>query len=144
MARHDGVGVDLQREGFKGFLHSSSNESSVIANWKKTAGPWQLAGVIGADSFGNGVDIGVLDLHTTDRRLDARFDAARGIGSAILRVGADAEHAGTEINGTRSIHGQDFNGAGGTVAFHADSGDTHGGAYPEIERRFGRFPPAPG
>jgi hypothetical protein len=144
MARHDGVGVDLQREGFEGFLHSSSNESSVIANWKKTTGPWMLAGVIGADSFGNGVDVGVLDLHTTDRRLDARFDAARGIGGAVVRVGADAEHAATQINGTKSIRGQDFSGAGGTTAFRADSGDTHSGAYAEVERAFGRFTPTLG
>ncbi len=144
MARHDGVGVDLQRGGFDGFLHSSSNESSAIASWKKAAGPWQLAGVLGADSFGNGVDIGVLDLHTTDRRLDGRFDAARGLGGAILRIGVDAERADTRIDGTKSIQGQDFNGAGGTSAFHAVSGDTHGGTYAEVEETFGRFTPTLG
>lgn len=144
MAQHDGVGVNLQREGFDGFLHSTSDQSIAIANWKKSTEHWQFTGALGSDTYRRGLDIGVLDLITTDRRLDARFDATRAIGGAVLRVGADADRAGTRVDGVKAIHGQDFNGAGGTITFKADSSDTHGGAYAEIEKSYGRLTPTLG
>jgi outer membrane cobalamin receptor len=144
MTQRDGVGVDFQKEGFDGFLHSSSSQSIAVASWKKSSGDWLLSGALGADSYRKGVDVGVLDLSTTDRRVTSRFDAARTFGNLVVRAGGDADDASTRIAGTKSIRGNDFKGVGGSIAFDVAHGDSHGGAYTEVEETFGRITPTLG
>jgi vitamin B12 transporter len=144
MTQSDGVGVDFQKEGFDGFLHAKSSQTIGIANWKKAAGAWQLSAALGADSYRKGLDVGVLDLHTTDRRITSRFDAARTFGNLVVRTGADADDASTQVAGTRSIRGSDFNGVGGSIAFDVAHGDAHAGAFGEVEETFGRLTPTLG
>lgn len=144
MSQSDRVGVDFQKEGFDGFLHSSSSQSMAIASWKKSAGAWLLTAAMGTDAYRKSLDVGVLDLDTTDRRITSRFDAARTFGKLVLRAGADGENASTEMAGTRSIRGGDFAGAGGAIDFRVAHGDVHAGAYGEIEETFGRFTPTLG
>jgi hypothetical protein len=144
MSQGDHVGVELQKEDFDGFLHSSSIQSIVAASWKRVIGEWQLTSSLGADSFGQRTEAGTLDLATTDRRISWRFDAARAFGALLLRTGADADSLDTHIAGQVSIHGGDFAGAGGVKSFQADDRDGHGGAYIEVERKLGAVTPTIG
>jgi hypothetical protein len=144
MTQRDGVGVELQKEGFSGFLHSKSSQSVGIASWKKIAGEWQLSAALGANTYSKGIDVGVIDLTTTDHRLSTRFDAARMFGGLVLRTGADADRADTRIEGVKPLRGNDYNGANGSVSFAVDYADAHGGAYAELEKTFGRFTPTLG
>jgi hypothetical protein len=144
MTQRDSVGVDFQREGFDGFLHSRSSQSIGIVNWKKMAGEWQLAAAAGADTYSRGTDVGVIALDTTDHQLDARFDASRSFGTLVLRTGFDADHGQTITNGVKSLRGHDYGGASGSVRFDVDESDTHAGAYAELEKTVGRLTPTAG
>lgn len=144
MTQSDRVGVELQRDGFDGFLHSSSRQTIVATSWKKVAGEWQLASSLGANSYARGTAAGVMDVEVSDRRLSWRFDASRAFGPLVLRTGADADALSTRIAGTVSFLGGDLNGAGGTKRFDVDYRDDHGGAYVELERRMGRITPTLG
>ena len=144
MTQSDHVGVELQKEGFDGFLHSSSRQAIGTASWKKTAGDWLLTSALGFDQYSRTTDAGVLDLRMTDRRLSWRFDALRGFGRALVRTGIDADGLSTLIAGIVSIRGGDFGGVSGTKTFNVDHRDAHSGAYVEIERPFGIVTPTLG
>ncbi|HYM59919.1 MAG TPA: TonB-dependent receptor [Thermoanaerobaculia bacterium] len=137
LSQGERIGIDFQREGFDGFLHSSSRQTFVAASWKRLAGDWQLASALGLDATNDGVDAGVLDLNTIDRNISWRFDAVRALGATLLRTGADADSLQTRTAGTVSFRGGDFGGVSGTKSFDVDRLDTHAGAFGELERKIG-------
>jgi vitamin B12 transporter len=144
MTQHDAVGVSFRRNGFDGFLHSRSDHSTGIVNWKKNGDVWLLTGALGADTYARGTDVGVVDLAVTDRRLTTRFEAMRVLRGAVLRLGTDTHQSNTSVTGVKALRGHDYNGAGGSVAFDVDSGDARGGVFAEIEKTYGKITPTIG
>jgi TonB-dependent receptor-like protein len=136
-ATSDGVGVHVDSLSFGGLLRSSTSTSAASLHWERTVGgAWRATGTAGITRYTRGVDVGVLDLDTTDVRASWRLSAERTVGAWQIRLGGDGIDARTHLAGSVPARGGDLGGVSGAQRIDVDYGSVTAGAYVEAERRW--------
>jgi hypothetical protein len=136
LERRDGVGVQLERDSFDGFLHAASRHRLVIVDWRRPLSRgWTASVAAGHDRYIGRTDAGVLALDITDAEDSARLDVT-GVAAAGLRirVGADVGHSSAHLIGTVPTRGGDFGGTSGDSRFVVAHQDVRAGGYVEASQ----------
>lgn len=145
LEQRDGVGVQLDQDGFSGFLHSSAAHRLFVIDWKRQLNArWTATAAAGFDRYISGTDLGVLAIDVTDRQSSGRVDLAGMERGFRLRAGLDAERSAADLVGTLPVRGGDFGGVSGESRFEVDHDDTRAGGYAEASRAIGRVTPTIG
>ena len=136
----DHVGVGIDSLNFNGLLRSSTHLSSLASlHWENViGGAWLATATVGVTRYVRGLDVGVLNLDTTDLRASWRATAERALGAWTLRAGGDGIDARTHLDGVVPVVGGDLGGTAGAQPIAVRYGDAVGGAYVEVERHAGR------
>ena len=145
LTQRDGVGVQLEKDAFVGFLHSGTRHTVQLARWDQTLGhAWSLSASGGRDSHSTLTDVGILAVDEIDRRQSGRVDVEGPLRRWTIRTGGDADMHRTAAVGTVPQRGGDLAGIEGLSDFRIEDRDWRAGAYAETSRRFGRVTPTIG
>lgn len=136
-ASGDGVGVHVDSLSFGGLLRSSTAAGSASLHWERILDDtWRATATIGVTRYTRGLDVGVLDLDTTDLRASWRVSLERSFGAWQIRTGADGIDARTHLDGSVPAHGGDLGGISGKQVLDLRYGDVATGAFVEAARRW--------
>ncbi|HKW01524.1 MAG TPA: TonB-dependent receptor [Vicinamibacterales bacterium] len=139
LGQQDHVGVELEQDGFTGFLHSATTYRALVANWQRPlANGWNVNAAGTIDHHVDSTDVGVLQIAANDDSRAARVDFSGPVGTWAVQFGADAGWTFTDAQGIVPERGGDFDGVSGTTAYDVAHHDNRGGAYGEVTRAFGR------
>jgi hypothetical protein len=142
LAQADHVGVELEKDAFAGFLHSSADHRLTTVRWDRSLGPgWRLTASAGADRYASGTDVGVMAITERERNQSGRVEIAGPAWSWTVQAGADAVWKTTEVTGRVPVRGGDFGGVSGFTDFDVVHRDRTAGAFTVASRSFGRLTP---
>lgn len=145
LTQRDGVGVQLEKDAFVGFLHSGTRHDVQLARWDRTLRRgWSLVASGGHDAYSKITDVGILAVDEIDRRQSGRFDLEGATGGWTIRTGGDGDTHRTGAVGTVPQRGGDFAGIKGLSDFDVQDRDWRVGSYVETSRTFGIVTPTIG
>jgi vitamin B12 transporter len=143
--QRDHVGVELEKDTFLGFLHSSSQHRLLSGSWRKPLNKaWQASGAFGDDRYAGTLDVGIQKLNRVDHHHSGRFDLEGRLGVWNLHTGVDSDFSDESVDGSVPIRGGDFGGTSGSIDFRVGHDDWHAGSHIEGSRTIGRFTPTIG
>ena len=136
LQQSDAVGVELEGEGFAGFVDSDTRHRlALVATRAELPAGWQLRGSLGGSSYRSSTTIGVLEQQLTETLLGGRLEVYGGLGSrggsGELRFGLDGEEPRVEIAGRVPRRAGDFDGHGGVIPFAVNLDERRSGAFAE-------------
>ena len=145
LEQKDHIGVELEQDGFTGFLHSSAEHRLGTATWQRPLpSGWSLSASGGGDLYLTTMDAGVFLLAVEDRNASARLDLGGPVRGWNLRLGSDIGRVATTAAGQVPTRGGDFAGVSGASEFRLTHRDWHAGAFVEASHSFGQFTPTVG
>jgi vitamin B12 transporter len=145
LTQRDGVGVELEKDAFVGFLHSDTRHDLQVGQWdERLPRGWLLAAAAGHDRYSKVSDVGILAVDEVDRRVSGRLDLEGPAGGWRIRTGVDGDTHRTDAIGTVPQSGGDFGGIEGLSDFRVDHRDWRAGSYIEASRTVGVFTPTVG
>ena len=143
MSLRESVGIEIEREAFRGLLESANANDLAYIRWDRTsAGGWQAGATLGVSEYGSDTYAGVLDIEQGDRRRSFRVDLSRITTAGTIRFGTDGSESRYTFAGRAPDTSVDLGGVRGVSAFDIAFDDWHAGAYAELEGpAAGRFVP---
>ena len=144
IAQRDHVGVELEKDSFVGFLHSSTRHGLLALRWERGAGSWRASASAGHDQYRKSTDVGVLAIDEDEAHTSGRVELLGDARGFSIRLGADTDRRATRAAGHVPSQGGDFGGVGGTAGFRVDHGDWRTGTSAIVSRRAGPFTPEVG
>ena len=139
IAQRDHVGVELEKDSFVGFLHSSTRHGLLALRWERGAGSWRASVSAGHDQYRKSTDVGVLAIDEDEAHTSGRAELLGDARGFSIRLGADTDRRTTRAAGHVPSQGGDFGGVGGTAGFRVDHGDWRTGTSAIVSSRAGPF-----
>lgn len=136
LQQSDAVGVELEGEGFAGFVDSDTRHRlTLVTTRAELPAGWLLRASLGGSSYRSSTRIGVLAQQLTETLLGGRLELIGGLGSrggsGELRFGLDGEEPRVAVSGRVPRRAGDFDGHGGVIPFAVDLDDRRTGAFAE-------------
>ena len=145
MSLREHVGIEIEREAYRGFVESANANELAYARWDKTsASGWRAGATFGVSDYRSDTHVGVLDLEQGDQRLSWRVELSRITSAGTVRLGADGSRSRTSYVGQAPATSADYGGARGASSFDVVFEDWHGGSYAELEGAPGAIVPSLG
>lgn len=142
MSLREHVGIELEREAYRGILESANANDMAYLRWDKvSAGGWRAAATLALAEYGSDTQAGALDLEQRDRRQSWRAEFSRIAPAGTVRFGTDGSRSRLAFAGSAPDTSVDLGGVRGVSSFDVAFDDWHAGAYAEFEGRPGRFVP---
>ena len=143
MSLRESVGIEIEREAFRGLLESANANDLAYVRWDRTsASGWQAGATLGVSEYGSHTYAGVLDIEQGDRRRSFRVDVSRITTAGTIRFGTDGSESRYTFAGRAPDTSVDLGGVRGVSAFDIAFDDWQAGAYTELEGPgAGRFVP---
>ena len=134
MSLRERVGIEVEREAYRGFVESANANELAYVRWEKTSpSGWRGAATFGASDYRSDTHVGVLDLQQGDRRLSWRAEVSRFTSAGTVRLGTDGSRLRTSYAGQAPATSADYGGARGASSFDVVFDDLHAGSYVELE-----------
>lgn len=134
MQQSDAVGVELEGEGFAGFVDEDNRHRlALVSTRADLADGWQVRGSLGASSYRSSTQISVFEMQLTETSLGGRVELVGTRGSRELRFGVDGEEPRVTVEGRVPLRPGDFDGHGGVFPFAVDLVDRRVGAFAESD-----------
>ena len=134
MLLRENVGIEIERESYRGFLESANANDLAYLRWDRISpGGWRTAVTVAATEYRSDTRVGALDLEQGDRRRSWRADLSRFTASGTLRFGTDGSGSRHTFAGSAPDTSVDLGGVRGVSSFDVAFDDWHAGAYAEFE-----------
>ncbi len=134
MSLRENVGIEIEREAFRGFLESANANDLAYLRWDKlSAGGWRAGATLAVTEYRSGTHAGALDIQQADRRQSWRFDVSRITAAGTVRFGTDGSRSRHAFAGRAPHTSVDVGGVRGVSSFDVAFDDWHSGSYVEFE-----------
>ena len=142
MSLREHVGIEIERESYRGLLESANANDLAYLRWDKvSAGGWRAAATLAMTEYRSDTQAGALDLEQRDRRQSWRADFSRIGAAGTVRFGTDGSRSRLAFAGRAPHTSVDLGGVRGVSSFDVEFDDWHAGAYAEFEGKPGRLVP---
>ena len=134
MSLRENVGIEIEREAFRGFLESANANDLAYLRWDKaSAGGWRAGATLAVTEYRSGTHAGALDIRQADRRQSWRVDLSRISAAGTVRFGTDGSRSRHAFAGSAPHTSVDVGGVRGVSSFDVAFDDWHAGAHVEFE-----------
>ena len=134
MSLRENVGIEIEREAFRGFLESANANDLAYLRWDKlSAGGWRAGATLAVTEYRSGTHAGALDIQQADRRQSWRLDVSRITTAGTVRFGTDGSRSRHAFAGRAPHTSVDVGGVRGVSSFDVAFDDWHSGSYVEFE-----------
>ena len=134
MSLRENVGIEVEREAYRGFLESANANDLAYLRWDRiSAGGWRAGATLALTEYRSDTHAGALDLEQADRRHSWRADVSRITTAGTVRFGTDGSRSRHAFAGSAPHASVDFGGVRGVSSFDVAFDDWHAGVYAEFE-----------
>ncbi len=142
MSLRENVGIEIERETYRGILDSANANDLAYLRWERiSAGGWRAAATLAVTRYRSNTLAGALDIEQADRRQSWRAEVSRITTAGTVRFGTDGSGSRHAFAGRAPHTSVDIGGVRGVSSFDVAFDDRHTGAYAEYEGRPGAFVP---
>ena len=142
MSLRENVGIEIEREIYRGFLESANANDLAYLRWdRNSAGGWRASATLAVTRYRSATLAGALDIEQADHRQSWRTNVSRITHVGTVRFGTDGSRSRHVFAGSAPNTSVDVGGTRGVSSFDIAFDDWHAGAYAEFEGRPGVLVP---